>query len=88
MPYRIEFRPAAQRELAALPQRIREHVGAANAGLAANPRPFGVKKLRGAQNVYRIKAGPGKQYRVLYQIRDEVLLVLVVSVGHRKDVYR
>jgi len=40
------------------------------------------------EKLYRVQVGPGKNYRVVYQIRDEVLLVLVVKVGHRKDVYR
>ena len=56
--------------------------------LEENPRPVGVKKLRAAGELYRIKAGPGKAYRVIYQIQDDVLVVLVVKVRHRKDVYR
>ncbi len=53
--------------------------------LAANPRPKGVKKLTGLDNLYRIRAG---DYRIVYQIRDDRLIVLVVRIGHRKDVYR
>jgi mRNA-degrading endonuclease RelE of RelBE toxin-antitoxin system len=44
--------------------------------------------LSAREKLYRIYAGPGKSYRVIYQIRDEALLVLVVKVGDRKDVYR
>jgi mRNA interferase RelE/StbE len=40
------------------------------------------------ERLYRVHLGPGKNYRVIYHIRDEILLVLVVKVGHRKDVYR
>ena len=46
-----------------------------------------MKKLKG-EELYRIKAGPGKAYRVIYQIQDAILVVLVVKVGHRKEVYR
>ena len=54
-------------------------------GLAPNPRPPGVKKLAGASDHWRIRVGA---YRVVYQILDRVLLVLIVDVGHRGDVYR
>ncbi len=40
------------------------------------------------ENLYRIKAGPGKRYRIIYRILDEASLILVLKVGHRKDVYR
>ena len=57
-------------------------------GLEDEPRPRGVEKLETREKLYRVYAGLGKNYRVVYQIRDEVLLVLVVKVGDRKDVYR
>ena len=47
-----------------------------------------MEKLEAKAKLYRIYAGPGKDYRVIYQIQDENLLVLVVRVGDRKDVYR
>ena len=53
--------------------------------LAANPRPKGVKKLSGPDDLYRIRVG---DYRIVYQIHDDRLIVLVVRIGHRKDVYR
>jgi mRNA interferase RelE/StbE len=56
--------------------------------LASDPRPRGVVKLSGRDEIYRIKVGPGKNYRVLYQIEDVALLVLIVKVGDRKEVYR
>lgn len=56
--------------------------------LEENPRPHGVEKLETKEKLWRIHVGPGKNYRVIYQIRDEVLLVLVVKVGDRKEVYR
>ncbi len=53
--------------------------------LAIEPRPNGVKKLKGEENSYRIRVG---DYRVIYDIFDDVLLVSVVSVGHRSEVYK
>lgn len=56
--------------------------------LGDDPRPRGVEKLETADKLHRIRVGPGRRYRAIYQIRDEVLVVLVVKVGHRKEVYR
>jgi mRNA interferase RelE/StbE len=56
--------------------------------LEENPRPPGVEKMETKEKLYRVYLGPGKNYRAIYQIRDEVLLVLVVKVGDRKEVYR
>ena len=88
MTYRIEFRPAALRDLRKLDQSIRHKLMADIEKLASNPRPRGSKKLEAQENLYRVPAGPGKSYRVIYQIQDAILLVLVVKVGDRKDVYR
>jgi mRNA interferase RelE/StbE len=54
-------------------------------GLTQNPRPQGCKKLQGYKELYRIRSG---NYRVVYTIREKMLLVFVVRVAHRKDVYR
>ena len=56
--------------------------------LGENPRPHGAEKLELKEKLYRVCVGPGKNYRVIYQISDAVLLVLVVKVGNRKEVYR
>ncbi|MDY6786176.1 MAG: type II toxin-antitoxin system RelE/ParE family toxin [Cyanobacteriota bacterium] len=50
------------------------------------PRPDGYKKLKGSENLYRIRIA--KQYRVVYAIEDKQLLIIIVKVGHRRDVYR
>jgi mRNA interferase RelE/StbE len=55
--------------------------------LEENPRPHGVEKMETKEKLYRVAVGPGKNYRAIYQIRDEMLLVLVVKVGNRTDVY-
>jgi len=61
---------------------------AISSGLEDNPRPQGVERLEAEEKLYRVSVSPGTDYRVIYQIRDEVLIVLVVRVGDRKDVYR
>lgn len=53
--------------------------------LAINPRPTGVVKLSGEENLYRIRVG---NYRAIYSIKDNQLLILVIKIGHRRDVYR
>ena len=83
--YRVHFTPRAQAELSALPKTDREKVDAKILSLADNPRPAGVEKLVGDDGLYRIRVG---DYRVVYSIHDDVLLVLVVRIGHRGEVYR
>jgi len=85
MPYRIEIKKSAQREIAALARRQQRRVMAAIEKLADDPRPDGVRKLSGTEDFYRIRVG---DYRVVYQVCDDVLIVFVVRVGHRRDVYR
>ncbi len=53
--------------------------------LAEEPRPDGVKKLAGSDDLYRVRVG---DYRIIYQIRDATVLVVIIRVGHRGDVYR
>ena len=83
--YQIEFTKAASKQLKKLPSneqiRIRDKINE----LADNPRPDGVVKLTDSDNSYRIRVG---SYRVLYDIFDDILLISVVQVSHRKDVYR
>lgn len=89
MRYRIEFRPAALRQFTALPRRVQERIKPVIDALASNPRPPGVKQPKGRREaLYRIRAGPGKRYRIIYLVRDEVLLILVVVIADRKEAYR
>lgn len=85
MTYRVEWKPSAAREFRKLPAAIQRRIRPRVDDLAENPRPAGVEKLAGAETRYRVRAG---DYRVVYEIGDEVLLVLVLAVGHRRDVYR
>ena len=84
----MEVTPAAERNLRKLDPHIRKQVTRDILRLEENPRPHGVEKMETKDKLYRVYVGPGQNYRVIYQIRDEVLLVLVVKVGDRKEVYR
>ncbi len=83
--YEILLTRAAERSLAALPRATLRRVDTRIRGLAEAPRPPGVKKLQGLEDLYRIREG---DYRILYRIEDERLIVLIVDVGHRRDIYR
>ncbi len=82
--YRVEILPAVERQLRRIDSGPRRRIDAAILSLAADPRPHGCRKLSGSEE-YRVRVG---DYRVLYEIEDAVLRVLVVKVGHRGDVYR
>ncbi|HMM96240.1 type II toxin-antitoxin system RelE/ParE family toxin [Phycicoccus sp.] len=85
MTYRIQLAPAAVRQLRKLDPAARRRVQAAIELLADQPRPSGAKKLVGGDGEWRVRTG---DHRIVYEIRDEVLLVLVVAVGHRRDIYQ
>jgi mRNA interferase RelE/StbE len=83
--YRLLIKPSAVKEIEAIPlKRERQRVIEAISKLAEDPRPSGSEKISG-QDKYRVRQG---RYRILYTIEDQDLLVQVVKVGHRKDVYR
>ena len=86
--YVLEFTHAALRELGKLDQSVCRKVFSDIERLKDNPRPHGVEKLETKEKLYRIRVGPGENYRAIYQIRDEALIVLVVKVGDRGKVYR
>lgn len=74
----------AQKALARIEKRDRDRIAKAIRGLAQEPRPPGAKKLT-ARNAYRVRVG---EYRVLYEIDGDRLVVLVVDIGHRREIYR
>jgi mRNA interferase RelE/StbE len=82
--YKIEFKKSAVKELNSLPKNEIKRVVDKISLLANEPRPAGCTKLS-ADEKYRIRVG---NYRILYQILDEVLLIIIVRLAHRKDVYR
>lgn len=85
MAYRLELTKAAAKDLAALPKKTLKTIDAAILSLAENPRPHGVKKLQGVEELYRIRKG---DFRIIYKIEDDVLVVTVIRVGNRREVYR
>jgi len=84
MSYGIEILRTAQKQLAQIAQVDQARIVAAILDLADVPRPVGCKKLSGRSG-WRIRIG---FYRVIYEIHDDKLLILVVAVGHRRDIYR
>jgi mRNA interferase RelE/StbE len=82
--YRVELRPAAVRALRRIDPQDRDRIRGVNAQHAANPRPPRARALPGRPG-FRVRTG---DYRILYTIQDDVLLVVVVTLGHRRDVYR
>lgn len=84
MTYRIELRPAAVRALGKIDHQDRNRIRGAIALLAENPRPPGARALQGRPG-FRVRVG---DYRILYIIDDDVLLVVVVTLGHRRNVYQ
>ncbi len=83
--YRIEVTRDALRALAKLDKPVRRRVQVAIDGLGENPRPSGVIALQGLRGAYRLRVG---NYRVIYTIDDNRLVVLVVDLGHRREIYR
>jgi len=83
--YTVEVRPAARKQINAITPRDRARILRKVATLADDPRPPGVRKLTGADALWRLRIG---DYRVVYAIHDDRLLVTVVEVGHRRLVYR
>jgi mRNA interferase RelE/StbE len=84
--YKVQFNKRYLKDLEKIPKKDREQIRESVLSLGDDPRPDGCKKLKGSKELlYRIRCG---DYRVVYTIRDDVLLVLVIEVGHRKDIYR
>ena len=82
--YRVEIEASAQKALAAVPKPSQRRIAAKIDGLAENPRPTGCKKLTG-EDAYRVRVG---DYRIVYTVNDRTLVVVVVKIGHRREVYR
>lgn len=85
MRYTITLTPRAAKELRAIARSDQERLARRIDGLALNPKPYGVRKLSGDENLYRIRVG---DFRVVYSIEDRRLVVMVIRIGHRRDVYR
>ena len=84
--YTVQLKPAAERDVKKIKDRaVLTRIARAIDGLATNPRPPNVKALEGDSSILRIRVG---DYRILYTIENTALLVLVIRIGHRREVYR
>jgi mRNA interferase RelE/StbE len=84
--YRVLIKPSARKELLTVPtKKDRQRLVRRIELIGEEPRPTGCQKLTGGGDRYRVRQG---QYRIVYEIRDTQLIVLVVKLGHRRDVYR
>ena len=83
--YKIVLTSVASRNLKALPRSVTRRIDTKLLGLGENPRPQDSRKLRERDGLMRVRVG---DYRILYRVEDDHLVVLVVRIGHRRDVYR
>ena len=82
--YEVLLSRAARKQLAILPLFIHNEIVEEISLLSSRPRPAGCKKLKGFKNAWRIRIG---SYRIIYEIEDKLPRILVIAIGHRKDVY-
>lgn len=85
MTYSVDFSKVARKQFNKLPSDVQERIETKIKDLTIEPRPNAVKKIQGEENSYRIRVG---DYRVIYDIFDDILLVTVIRVKHRSQVYR
>lgn len=83
--FRLVWKPSAERELRKLPREAIARLVSLAESLAANPYPPGAKKLSGTEHAYRVRTG---DYRLIYEVHGGELIVQVIRVGHRREVYR
>jgi mRNA interferase RelE/StbE len=83
--YRVELVPSTARAFSKLDHRTQLRVERKIESLTDDPRPSGVKLLSLKERIYRVRAG---DFRILYQVNDRVLTILVIAIGHRREVYR
>ena len=85
MTFRIEFTRSAANALKAIPKTARKRIAKKIESLAEGPPDPAKTKMKGNNPFHRVKAG---DYCIIYEIQDEILLILILKIGHRKDVYR
>jgi mRNA interferase RelE/StbE len=83
--YRVLITRTAEKQLKKLPPDIQRKIAAMIVSLGIEPRPFSSKKMTGSSATYRIRVG---NYRIVYDILEREVVVTVLKVGHRKDIYR
>ncbi len=85
MAYTVALLPSARRELGSLPREVQRQIARHIDVLASDPRPAGAQMLRGTKRILRLRVG---DYRMLFQVEDKARAVLIVKIGHRREVYR
>lgn len=83
--YRVQIRKQAKKVLERLPQDLFRRITAAIGALAHEPRPFGYRKLAGVEDSYRVRVG---DWRIIYTIEDDILLIVVIEIAPRGGAYR
>lgn len=83
--YRIEISSSAEKSLKKIPKKDINKIIESIQVLAINPYPDGCRKLAGEENTFRIRQG---HYRIIYEVEGKKLLILILKIGHRKDIYR
>jgi mRNA interferase RelE/StbE len=83
--YKIVFLPVARKELISLPHEVQKRIDKKIIALADEPRPHDVKTLHGKIKLYRVRVG---DYRIVYNVDEKIITVIIIRVRHRKDVYR
>jgi mRNA interferase RelE/StbE len=83
--YRIEISSSAEKSLKKIPKKDINKIIESIQILAINPYPDGCRKLAGEENAFRIRQG---HYRIIYEVEGKKLLILILKIGHRKDIYR
>lgn len=85
MPYSVYIQPASQRQIEALPRNLQRVIVERLEQLSATPRPAGARPYKGLAHAYRLRI---RDYRVIYLVDDQRQEVVVIRVGHRRDIYR
>ena len=83
--YKVEFTSSAAIEFRSLTTQLKRRIAPILDSLSQDPRPVGVRKLAGYENLYRVRIG---QYRVIYEVNDDNLIIRVTRVRHRREAYR
>ena len=83
--YSIEFLKTARKELAKLPRQIQQRIAAKIDSLVLDPYPPDSKKLKNGAGRFRVRVG---DYRIIYRLEDDRCVVLVIKIGHRRDIYQ
>ena len=83
--YNVILSPKVQKSIKSIPDDYVVKIHKSLFSLSLNPHPFGCSKLAGSENHYRIRVGV---YRIIYSIKDDILIVEVIKIDHRKNVYR